>query len=90
MSEFITGAKGIFQFYNDMYSQQGVGMFALTLLMSWCCLAHCFLLPVCTCLKRKNNFNRSRFFKPHESPFPLISAHRGGSKERVENTLSAF
>ena len=89
MSEFQAGAQGIYQFYSNLYSQ-GVGIFALSLLLSWCCLAHCFLLPVCTCLKRKNNFNKSRFFKPHESPFPLISAHRGGAKERVENTLSAF
>ena len=45
----------------------------------------------CTCLKRKHKLNEMSFISgPDAGPFPILSAHRGGSGEGTENTLYAF
>ena len=44
----------------------------------------------CTCLKRRHKLKESLFYKGDRQPFAILSAHRGGSGERVENTLAAF
>jgi len=56
---------------------------------AWCCLAHCVLIPCCTCMKRENKFDKSLFYR-RTGPSRIYSAHRGGGEERVENTLAAF
>ena len=56
----------------------------------WCCLAHCIFLPFCTCLKRHHKLNQFALITDQNQPFKILSAHRGGSAERVENTIAAF
>ena len=56
----------------------------------WCCLAHCIFLPFCTCLKRNHKLNQFSLITDDNQPFKILSAHRGGSAERVENTIAAF
>ena len=58
--------------------------------ITWCCLAHCIFLPFCTCLKRHHKLNQFSLITDPEQPFKILSAHRGGSAERVENTIGAF
>ena len=45
-----------------------------------------------TCLKRKRKLNLDSVIgeKRKNKIWPILSAHRGGSFERTENTLSAF
>ena len=57
---------------------------------AWCCLAHCIFMRICTCLKRKHKLNEELFYKGDNQPCAILSAHRGGSAERAENTLGAF
>ena len=59
-------------------------------ILGWCFLAHCLFMRCCTCLKRKHKLNEETFLQGATSPFRIMSAHRGGSAERMENTMSAF
>lgn len=79
--------------WGDFYESHPVLAILVLLLGSccgWCCLAHCVFMRLCTCLKRHHKLNKALFFKGDNQPFGLLSAHRGGSGERVENTLEAF
>jgi len=51
-----------------------------------------FLMRVFTCLRRKKRLNIDGLVSNRVlgSPWPILSAHRGGSLERAENTLHAF
>ena len=57
---------------------------------TWCCLAHCIFLPFCVCLKRKHKLNQFSLITDGNQPFKILCAHRGGSAERMENTMAAF
>jgi glycerophosphoryl diester phosphodiesterase len=68
----------------------------LYLLAGWLVFAHTVLLTVFTCLKhKKKRLNLGKLGidtsdNARNGIWPILSAHRGGSKERTENTLSAF
>lgn len=47
-------------------------------------------LFTCCKKKRKLHFHNFTDNKLRGSPWPILSAHRGGSYERAENTASAF
>lgn len=82
-------SQQVIEFYSDIWVAHGLASFILALTASYCCLAHCVLQPLCTCRKRTNKLDKS-IFKSKSEPFRIVGAHRGGSKERAENTLSAF
>lgn len=56
----------------------------------WLFLSHCFFYKYCTCLKRRHKLDKKSFIRGPGEPFKILSAHRGGSAERTENTLNAF
>lgn len=58
-------------------------------IVGWFIFAHTVLLRLFTCFKRKNRLNVARVALK-SGVWPILSAHRGGSKERAENTVHAF
>jgi len=61
-------------------------------IVGWLIFSQQILLRVFTCCKRKKKIDVSGFISNRTlgSPWPILSAHRGGSAERVENTVEAF
>jgi glycerophosphoryl diester phosphodiesterase len=59
------------------------------LFTGWLLFAHTILQRFFTCCRKKKLLNCERVAKDGK-PWPILSAHRGGSLERTENTLSAF
>lgn len=55
----------------------------------WIAFAHACLMPYLTCCKRRSRLNLARI-RQGKQLWPIVSAHRGGSFERTENTLYAF
>ncbi|TNV76939.1 hypothetical protein FGO68_gene11787 [Halteria grandinella] len=66
----------------------------LYFLAGWLVFAHTVLLNLFICCKsKKKRLNLARLgidTQKWKGVWPIQSAHRGGSKERTENTLSAF
>ena len=61
----------------------------LLYLAAWLTFAHKILLRYLTCLKRRPRLRLAPLLYKNQV-WPLISAHRGGSYEYIENTLHAF
>jgi len=60
-------------------------------IIGWLTFSHT-LLPtrVFTCIKRKKKLNLEKIQITINQKWSILSAHRGGSYERTENTLTAF
>lgn len=74
--------------YADLWRANWFWALIITLLV-WCQCAHCLLQPCCTCLKKENKMKKS-LWKGGKNPYGIVSAHRGGGMERIENTMEAF
>lgn len=74
--------------YTDLWAGNWFWALVVTLLL-WCQLSHCLLQPCCTCIKKENKLKKN-LFKGGSHPWGVIAAHRGGSLERLENTLEAY
>ena len=47
-------------------------------------------MPFCVCLKRRHKLDQFSLITDGNQPFKILCAHRGGSAERMENTIAAF
>jgi hypothetical protein len=63
---------------------------ALLYMALWLLTAHLLLIPYCTCLRRRRKYRYPAAGHTTEGVWQILSAHRGGAFERVENSLGAF
>jgi hypothetical protein len=69
---------------------QEIVLYSAAVITIWCFLAHCVLMPFCTCRKVPIKIRQSTFSHSTSQGWLLNGAHRGGGSERAENTTGAF